>query len=106
MVEPTCKKINWWKQAGQTVKYFRMNTAGEKKVLEQGANLANWELGLKYKYTARETPQHIHLAELAIMSITNKGRACMAAANLPPAMRYALRPKVFQYATKTDAYAW
>ena len=83
-----------------------MDTAGEKKVLEQGANLADWKLGFKYKYTACETLRHNHLAELAITSIINKGRACVAAANVPPAMRYALRPKVFQYATKTDAYAW
>ena len=106
MVEPTCKKVNWWKQAGQTVKYFRMDNTGENKVLEQRANLADWKLGLQYEYTACKIPQQNHLAELTITSITNKGRACMAAANVPPAGRYALGPKAFQYTTKTDRLCW
>ena len=68
----------------EQVEYLRMDNAGENKVLEQQANLANWKLGLKYKYVAPETPQHNHLAELALTSITNTGRAFMAAANVPP----------------------
>ena len=86
----------------EQVEYLRMDNAGENKVLEQQANLANWKLGLKYKYVAPETPQHNHLAELALTSITNKGRTFMAAVNVPSAMRYAQGPKAFQYATKTD----
>jgi hypothetical protein len=42
------------------------------------------------------------LAELALATMANKGRACMTAANVPKNIRYLLYHKAFQYATYTD----
>lgn len=96
MVEPTCKKLQPWKQAGRTVKYIRMDSTGENKELKKPADSADWKLGMEYKYTAHEMPQHNHLVELAIILITSKGRACMVAAHVPLDMYFILAPKAFQ----------
>jgi hypothetical protein len=83
------------------VKYIRMDNAGENKLLQKRAESKDWKLNITYEYTARDTPQQNHLAELALATMANKGRACMTAANVPENLRYLLYHKAFQYATDT-----
>jgi hypothetical protein len=79
-----------------------MDNAGENKLLQQRAESNDWKLNIQYEYTARDTPQQNHLAELALATMANKGRACMTAANVPETLRYLLYHKAFQFATDTD----
>jgi Ser-tRNA(Ala) deacylase AlaX len=62
---------------------------------------AAWKLGIKYKYTARDTPQQNHLAELAFATIINKAQA-MASADIPVEVRYKLWKEAIQMATDLD----
>ena len=73
MVEPTCEKINKWKQKGIVVKYVRLDNAGENKLLMKRSNSSDWKLGLEYEFTACDTPQQDHLAELGFATVANRG---------------------------------
>jgi hypothetical protein len=57
---------------------------------------------LTYEYTARDTPQHNHLAELGFDSLGNKGRALIVRANIPLKSRYLLFREAFNTATDLD----
>ena len=102
MVEPTCVKINLWKEKGLPVNTVRLDNAGENKLLQQRASSADWKLGLEFEFTARDTPQQNSIAEVAFRTIANKGRALMTAANLPEELRFRLFAEAFQAATLLD----
>lgn len=102
MVEPTCAKLNKWKQAGMPVKYIRMDNAGENKKLKERADSSDWKLGINFEFTARDTPQHNHLAELAFATLGNRGRAIMHKANVPLKWRYRLFPEAFKTVSLLD----
>ena len=90
MVEPTCEKLNLWKDAKIPVTYLRMDNAGENKALHTRMNSVDWKLNIKPEYTARDTPQQNSLAESAFRTLWNNGRALMYCANLPEKQRYLL----------------
>jgi hypothetical protein len=46
MVEPTCAKLNKWRQAGMSVSYMRLDGAGENKLLKSRAESSDWKLGI------------------------------------------------------------
>jgi hypothetical protein len=105
MVEPTCElfhRCGSWKLGGFPVKVVRQDNAGENKLLQSQSDSAAWNLGIKYKYTARDTPQQNHLAELAFATIINKARAMMASANIPVEVRFKLWKEAIQMATDPD----
>jgi hypothetical protein len=76
--------------------------AGENRSLQTRANGVDWKLNFTFEYTLRHTPQHNHLAELALASIASKGRAIMSAVNIPQKTRYYVWTKAFQHATDLD----
>ncbi|MGH7955289.1 MAG: reverse transcriptase domain-containing protein [Gloeomargaritales cyanobacterium] len=102
MVEPTCEQLGKWKNAGLKVKYIRLDNAGENKKLAQRTESSDWQLGITYEFTARDTPQQNHLAELAFAVLYNKGRAMMHKANIPKKIRYKLFREAFGCATDLD----
>eukprot|EP00957_Ditylum_brightwellii_P037301 2823557-Ditylum_brightwellii.AAC.1 len=51
MVDPTCVKLNKWKQGGKTVKYIRLDNADTNKELEKQCESALWKLGIEFEYT-------------------------------------------------------
>ena len=102
MIEPTCVQINQWNQNGLIVKYLHCDNAGENRKLEERINGVDWKLNVEFEYTARDTPQQNHLAELAFATIANRGRAMMHRAHLPMELRYKLFPKAFGAATVLD----
>jgi hypothetical protein len=102
MVEASCELFYKWKQGGNQVKYIRCDNAGENKTLQKRANSATWKLNIEFEFTPRDTPQHNHLAELALASIANKGRTLMSAAHIPMKVRYKVWVKAFQHATDLD----
>jgi hypothetical protein len=75
MVESSCELFNQWRQRGKEVKYIRCDNAGENKTLQKRANSAEWKLNIELEFTPRDTPQHNHLAELALASLASKGRS-------------------------------
>ena len=102
MVEPKCKQLSRWQAAGFPVQYLRMDNAGENKALEKAMNGKDWKLNITPEYTARNSPQQNHLAEIAIAVIGNKARAMMIASNIPMVIRYKLARKAIETATKLD----
>eukprot|EP00980_Cylindrotheca_fusiformis_P010432 scaffold2318_cov88-Cylindrotheca_fusiformis.AAC.1 len=83
MVEPTCEMLQQLKADGIVVKYVRMDNAGENLKFEQRANSAAWKLAIKPEYTARNTPQQNHLAELGFATLYRVARkACELATKL------------------------
>ena len=65
MVEPTCEKLHKWKENGYNVTTIRCDNAGENVKLQKRSDSAAWKLNLTFEFTARDTPQQNHLAELA-----------------------------------------
>jgi hypothetical protein len=90
MVEPTCVQLNKWKQAGKTVKYIRLDSAGENLKLEVRSASADWKLLIQYEYTARDIPKQNHYAEMGFAVLANCNRALMYRANVPGADQYVL----------------
>jgi hypothetical protein len=69
-------------------------------LLQQRSQSADWKLDINFEFTARDTPQQNHLAELGFAHLANYGRALMARANVPVNIRY----KVFTKASKTATW--
>ncbi len=101
-VQPKCEQFNLFKLQGKPVKYLRMDNAGENKALEQAMNGKDWKLNIWPEYTARDTPQQNHLAELSIASIAAKARALMNDANVPLSVRRIVGKKAIKTATDLD----
>jgi hypothetical protein len=102
MIEPTCEQIGKWKNAGLKVKFIRCDNAGENKKLAQRTESSDWQFGINFEFTGRDTPQRNHLAELGFATLYNKGRAMMIKANLPKNVRYLLYKEAFKTATMLD----
>ena len=103
MVEPTCKQWNKRKTVGLAVKFCRLDNAGENNFLQKRCNSAEWQLGVKFEFTARDTPQQNHLAELGFAVLANRGRALMTRANIPMHYQFKLFKEAFKMATLLDA---
>jgi hypothetical protein len=102
MVEETCEQLHRWKESGRGAKIIRLDNAGENQLLQQRTQSADWKLNVTYEFTARDTPQQNHLAELGFAHLANYGRALMARANLPLNIRYKVFTKAFKTATLLD----
>ena len=85
MIEPTCKLMHWWGQAGILIQKIRMDNAGENIPLEKRLKSESWKNPVEIKYTARDTLQN-SLAEVAFYALSNKARVSMHHANLPMEM--------------------
>jgi hypothetical protein len=102
MIEPTCVQWNHWKDAGLAVKFVHLDNAGENKKLKEHSESANWKLDIEYEFTAWDTPQQNHLAELGFAVLANCRRALMHHANVPMKERYKLFREAFKTATLLD----
>jgi hypothetical protein len=72
MVEPTCEQFQKWKQnGGKAVTHLRLDNAGENKLLQKRCESSNWKFDIKFKYTARDTPQQNSLAKVGFATIAN-----------------------------------
>ena len=102
MVEVTCQQFEKWRAAGKAVAKVRCDNAGENKLLEKRAASSDWKLNIEFEYTARDTPQQNHLAEIALAVIANRGRALMHSANVPYDIRFKVWKEAFKTATLLD----
>ena len=81
---------------------MRCNNAGENKKLELMDNGPMYNLGLKFEYTARGTPQQNHLLGLKCSAIAGGSRAMMNRAHILECKRYQLFQHAAITATKLD----
>ena len=102
MVAPMCAYMNEQKLKERPIDIIRCDNAGENNLLQKTAKGPNWKLKVDFEYTARDTPQQNHLAELGFATLASKGRAMMYAANLPLEIRFRLYREAFQTATLLD----
>jgi hypothetical protein len=102
MIEPTCAQLHRWKTSGHGVKYIRKDNAGENIALHNQRVSSDWKLGIKFEYTAQNTPQQNHLAEQGFAHIAKLGRALMNHANVPLNWRFKRFAKAFKTATLLD----
>jgi hypothetical protein len=63
-----------------------MDNAGEICKLQECSQSADWKLNLEFEFTAIDTPQQDHLAELGFAVLSNKARTLMTAAHVQFAM--------------------
>jgi hypothetical protein len=63
---------------------------------------ADWNFKIQYEFTARDTPQQNHYAELGFTVLANKGRAVMHQANIPLLLRCKLWREAFKTVTLLD----
>lgn len=105
MVEPTLEKFNKWKQAGMPVENVRLDNAGENKKMKARSESADWKMNINWEFTARNTPQQNHLAELGFTTLAKGARAMMHAANVPPDIRYKLIKEAVKAKTLVDGLA-
>ena len=103
MVEPTLQLLNLLGEHNHKVDVVRMDNAGENQQLEKRALSARWKLPIEFEYTARNTPQQNHLAEIAFATIMNRARAMMIAANIPEQERHRFAQMCILTATKLDS---
>ena len=66
MIEPVCEKFSKWSKAGKPVKVVRCDNAGENVKLEETCNGKNWQLNVKFEYTARDTPHVPRVSRLLL----------------------------------------
>jgi hypothetical protein len=71
-------------------------------LLQQRSQSADWKLNVTFEFTARDTPQQNHLAELGFAHLAKYGRALMARANVPLTIIYKVFTKAFKTATLLD----
>ena len=46
MIEPTCERLDKWKQNVQSIKFVTYDNAGEKTKLKKASNSKAWKLNL------------------------------------------------------------
>ena len=62
-----------------------------------------WKLDVEFKFTAHDTLQQNHLAELGFAVLVNQGRALIVRVNVPMYHCYKLFKEAFKMATLLDA---
>ena len=74
MMDPTCEQTKRWKDTGLPVKYIRCSNARENLILEKHCKGTDYQMNIRFEYTARATTHQNHLAELKLPFLANKGR--------------------------------
>ncbi len=99
-IKPACMQLQKWKNDGKEVKIIRQDNAGENKLFEERAGSADWKLGTKFEYTARATPQHNSVVELAFAARSRLARVLFNDANMDAEKRTQLAKECLSLANK------
>ena len=102
MVEPTLKELQKLKHHNKDVKFIRCDNGGENEALQKKIDSSEWNLGIDFEYTARDTPQMNYLAEIGFTYLFNRAMAMMNGANIPKDIRLRLYTKAIETATLLD----
>ena len=103
MIEPTLNFFHQLETHNLKIDNVHMENVGENTKLAKRAHSSDWKMKIKFELTARNTPQQNHLAELGFVTIMNRVRAMMIAANIPPHERHKFARTCMQTATKLDS---
>ena len=94
------KKFNGWTNCypvlsidvtmsqGMNIKYVQFDNAGENRSLDATCNGKDWKMVIQFEYTACDTPQQNHLADIGIYVLCSRGRALISCAKIPYKYRY------------------
>ena len=102
MFEPTCVKLNKLADIPGKVAYLWQDNVEENMKLAKRMGSADWQMRTRTKYTARDTPQQNHMAELGFTAIAAQTRAAMNRANFPLKVRYMLFGEISNCIAKLD----
>jgi hypothetical protein len=102
MVEPICEKLQKWETSGRPVKIIRCDNAGENNKLKERLLSKDWKKNIKFEFTARNTPQQNHLAEIGFTTLFSRDQAIMHRANIPLEMRYKVIREILRTASLLD----
>jgi hypothetical protein len=104
MVERTCEFLHKMKTRGIVTRYVRLDPSGENTALAKRAESVEWKelQPIDFEFTARDTPQHNSLAELAFPYLGGRARAMMGAAHVPVDLRYRVAVEAVRCATQLD----
>ena len=81
---------------------LRQGNAGENKAIEDRCKESDWQLNIKFEYTARATSQQNSLVKTSFTVIAARARATMTDANLPTEHRFAIFERVANWMVKLD----
>lgn len=104
MVERTCEFLHKMKTRGIVTRHVRLDPSGENTALAKRAESVEWKelQPIDFEFTARDTPQHNSLAELAFPYLGGRARAMMGAAHVPVDLRYRVAVEAVRCATQLD----
>eukprot|EP00957_Ditylum_brightwellii_P117036 8927398-Ditylum_brightwellii.AAC.2 len=78
------------------MKFVQCDNTGKNKSLEMRAQSSDWQFAITFEYTARDTPQQNHLAELGSAVLAAHGHTLMHRANVPKATGYQVFPRLLK----------
>lgn len=102
MVKSTCDQFNRWKNEGKAVEIVRCDNAGENYSLEKMCNGNEYNLNIKFEFTARNTPQQNSLVKKGFDTIYGRDRAILYGALIPSEVRHILFREAFKHAEMMD----
>jgi hypothetical protein len=97
-----CELFKKWSQQGITVTHVRMDGAGENRTLQKRAESVDWQLGIRFEYTARDSPQQNSLAKVGFATLTNRTRAVVYRANVPSKWKHKVYKAAALHVTDMD----
>ena len=80
--------LSHWNAIGLPVQVIRCDNAGENRTLQETTQKQQYQLGIRFEYTARATPEQNSRVEKSIETKYNRTRACLAFAHVPDSIKY------------------
>ena len=81
---------------------IRCDNAGENKNLEKACKAKEWQIPVKFEYTARSTPQQNSIVEKKFDTLASRTRSVLNAANIPDEMRKYVSKECIKCVTHVD----
>ena len=69
LVDPTLYLLQTLKDQKHPIHFLQCDNGGKYASLKEHCGTADWELVIQFKFTARDTPQHNHLAEASFPTL-------------------------------------
>jgi hypothetical protein len=80
--EAACEVVHQMQTVGVSIKYVRLDNAGENMVFAKMANNKQWNLRLVFEFTGAGTPQRNYLVEVGFSTLSGRLQAMFDARRL------------------------
>jgi hypothetical protein len=100
--EAACEVVHQMQTVGVSIKYVRLDNAGENMVFAKMANNKQWNLRLVFEFTGAGTPQRNYLVEVGFSTLSGRLQAMFDAAFLPKEQKYLLLREGLHHLTYLD----